>query len=93
MSLPAPETASNPVGRDVIVVGASMGGFQALGRLLSRLPADLPASLSVILHTADREAGLLARVLGNSRSMPVVTAAEGERFAPGVSTSHRQIAI
>jgi two-component system, chemotaxis family, protein-glutamate methylesterase/glutaminase len=72
-----------PAGRNVIVVGASMGGVDALGRLLRGLPADLGASLFVVLHTADRVPDLLARVLGNGSSFPVVTAVEGERFVPG----------
>ena len=72
----------DPPNRDVVVIGASMGGVQALRRLLGRLPADLPASLFVVLHTADHEPGLLARVLGSTSRLPVLTAEEGQSFAP-----------
>jgi two-component system chemotaxis response regulator CheB len=68
--------------RDVIVIGASMGGLEALRKLLGGLPADLPAALFIVLHTADHEPGLLARVLGKAGSLPVLTAAEGQRFDP-----------
>jgi chemotaxis response regulator CheB len=32
--------------RDIIVIGASMGGVEALSALVRRLPADLPARLT-----------------------------------------------
>ena len=70
-----------PPKRDVVVIGASMGGVEALKRLLGRLPADLPAALFIVLHTADHETGLLARVLGSASRLPVETAEEGRRFA------------
>jgi two-component system chemotaxis response regulator CheB len=76
---PEPE----PPNRDVVVIGASMGGVEALKRLLGCLPADLPASLFIVLHTADHEPGLLAQVLGSASSLPVATAEEGQSFAPG----------
>ena len=69
--------------RDVVVIGASMGGVEALKRLLGSLPADLPASLFIVLHTADHEPGLLARVLGPTSSLPVSTAEEGQSFESG----------
>jgi two-component system chemotaxis response regulator CheB len=72
-----------PPRRDIVVIGASMGGVEALKRLLGRLPTDLPASLFIVLHTADHEPGLLARVLGAASGLPVETAEEGRRFASG----------
>jgi two-component system chemotaxis response regulator CheB len=60
-----------------------MGGVQALRRLLAGLPADLPAALFIVLHTADNDPGLLARVLSSSSPLPVATAVEGERFVRG----------
>jgi two-component system chemotaxis response regulator CheB len=36
--------------RDVIVIGASQGGVQALKALCSRLPSDLPAIVGVVIH-------------------------------------------
>lgn len=38
------------IARDVIVVGASAGGIHAISELLSRLPADLPALVGVVIH-------------------------------------------
>ncbi|MGZ3441582.1 MAG: chemotaxis protein CheB, partial [Polyangia bacterium] len=36
--------------RDVIVIGASVGGVRAVIELLSRLPADLPAFIGIVIH-------------------------------------------
>ena len=77
---PADPESSN---RDVIVIGASAGGIEALRELLGGLPGDLPAALFVVLHTAEHAPGLLAQVLGRSSALPVVTAVEGQRFERG----------
>jgi two-component system chemotaxis response regulator CheB len=83
MSVGRSTAEPEPPKRDVVVIGASMGGVEALKRLLGHLPPDLPASLFVVLHTADHEPGLLAKVLGSASCLPVVTAEEGQNFAPG----------
>src|SRR5688500_9634464 len=36
--------------RDIIVIGASAGGVQALSKLISQLPATLPAAVFIVLH-------------------------------------------
>ena len=36
--------------KDIVVVGASAGGMEALQKLVARLPADFPASLFVVWH-------------------------------------------
>jgi two-component system chemotaxis response regulator CheB len=38
--------------RDIIVIGASAGGYEALKILVSDLPANLPASVFVVWHMA-----------------------------------------
>jgi two-component system, chemotaxis family, protein-glutamate methylesterase/glutaminase len=77
------EPGQTVTGRDIIVIGASAGGLETLKRLLAAVPADLPASLFVVLHTADHEPGILARVLASASALPVVTAEEGQAFARG----------
>ena len=54
----------------VVCIGASWGGVDALREVLTRLPADLPASLCIVLHRAEHD-GItgLARALG--RGTPV----------------------
>ena len=37
-------------GHDIIVIGASAGGVEALVKLVGQFPADLPASIFMVLH-------------------------------------------
>jgi two-component system chemotaxis response regulator CheB len=49
--------------RDIIVIGASAGGVQALMRVVSALPANLSASIFVVVHTSPDAPGVLDKVL------------------------------
>jgi two-component system, chemotaxis family, protein-glutamate methylesterase/glutaminase len=64
-----------PEGHDIIVIGASAGGLQALQRLLSDLPADLPAAVFIVLHIG--ASSHLAQVLGRTGVLPVLRAESG----------------
>lgn len=37
-------------GHDIIVIGASAGGVEALSQVVAGLPADLPAAVFIVLH-------------------------------------------
>lgn len=56
--------------RDIIVVGASMGGVEALSSLAAQLPAELPASVLVVQHTSAESPGLLGEILGRAGPLP-----------------------
>ena len=60
--------------RDIIVVGASMGGVEALSALAAQLPADLPAAVLVVQHTAPYSDGLLGEILSRSGRLSAVMA-------------------
>jgi two-component system chemotaxis response regulator CheB len=49
--------------RDIIVIGASAGGVQALMRVVSALPVNLSASIFVVVHTSPDAPGVLDKVL------------------------------
>ncbi|HKF53573.1 MAG TPA: chemotaxis protein CheB [Candidatus Acidoferrales bacterium] len=57
--------------RDLIVIGASAGGVEALKILLKGLPADLPASVMIVLHTSPRADAGLPRIFARSSALPI----------------------
>ncbi|RYG20681.1 chemotaxis protein CheB [bacterium] len=63
---------------DTIVVGASAGGVEALNRLVSPLPADLPAALFVVLHFPESSVSVLPTILSRSGPLPAHHAVDGE---------------
>ena len=65
-------------GHELIVVGASAGGIEALNQLLRGLPADLPAALAVVVHVSPNGAGLLPRVLSRAGPLPALQPRQGE---------------
>lgn len=63
--------------RDVIVIGASLGGIEALSALVGMLPRDLPAAVCIVQHTSKHSSALLADILATRGSLPAVTAEDG----------------
>lgn len=71
-------------GHDVIVIGGSAGGTEALIEILPRLPADLKAAVFVVQHAAATAPSLLPKILGNRTRLPVIPAEHGAEIAEGV---------
>src|SRR5688572_26034129 len=70
-------------GHDVIVIGASSGGVDALREVVSQLPPDLSASVFVVLHLSPHRPSALAEILGQAGSLPAQAAEEGMPIQPG----------
>ena len=69
---------------DIVVVGVSTGGPQALKVVMPQLPADLPVPVAVVLHMPPGYTELYAAKLGEATALKVKEAAEGDEVAPGV---------
>ena len=69
--------------RDVIVIGASAGGVEALMELFSSLPAGLPASIAVVIHRSALFSLHLLQVLGRRSALPVREPRPHETMTPG----------
>ncbi|MFB6419808.1 MULTISPECIES: chemotaxis protein CheB [Bradyrhizobium] len=69
--------------RDIIVIGGSAGATQPLKQILSRLPADLPAAVFVVLHIPAHGIGILSTVASSAGPLPVRQAENGMKIEPG----------
>src|SRR4051812_13953252 len=69
--------------KDIIVIGASAGGVEALSRLVHSLPADLPAAVFVTVHFPRTSQSVLPRILSRAGSLPAVHPKDGEPIRRG----------
>jgi two-component system chemotaxis response regulator CheB len=69
--------------RDIVVIGASAGGVEALRELVGGLPADLAAALMVVLHTPSGSQGNLPEVLGRAGRVEVSFPRDGDAVTHG----------
>jgi two-component system, chemotaxis family, protein-glutamate methylesterase/glutaminase len=76
--------AATPIGqRDIVVIGASAGGVEALRALAERLPAELPAAVFVVLHVLPSGTSVLAQILDRESPLPCAAAVDGEPIERG----------
>ncbi len=78
-----PAPAESTGGHDIIVVGASAGGVEALADLAGRLPADLPAAVFVVLHVPAYGTSVLPGILSRRGPLPAVHPTDGEQVQRG----------
>lgn len=69
--------------RDIIVIGASAGGVEALLELVDNLPGDFPAAILVVVHTTPTRPNRLPQVLNYRSKIPAYQAEQGKLIEPG----------
>jgi two-component system chemotaxis response regulator CheB len=80
MPRPASPTATSP---EVLVIGASTGGPQAVSRLLAALPKSFPLPVAVVLHMPPGYTAAFAARLDADCALDVVEARDGMVLLPG----------
>lgn len=70
-------------GHDIIVIGCSAGGVEALGKLAGELPGELPAAVFVVHHFPSHAVSVLPSILTRAGSLPAAHAVDGEAIRPG----------
>jgi two-component system chemotaxis response regulator CheB len=68
---------------DVVAIGASAGGVEALHIVVETLPVDFPAAVLVVQHMDPRHRSMLAGLLARRCRLRVKQATNGEVIEPG----------
>ena len=69
--------------RDIVVIGASRGGVEALRGIVAALPLNLRSTLLIVLHTSPTHASLLPAVLSSAGPLPAEHGRNGTRIERG----------
>jgi two-component system, chemotaxis family, protein-glutamate methylesterase/glutaminase len=69
--------------RDILVIGASAGGVQALTLVVEELPIDLKAAVFIVTHIAPHGASAMPAILSRAGSLPAVHPQDGEKIQDG----------
>lgn len=65
---------------DIIVIGTSAGGVEALQNLVKDLPPDLGATVFIVIHTSSESPGFLPQILSKAGPLPVSYPTDGLVF-------------
>src|SRR5256885_4553560 len=77
------ESIENMPGHDIVVVGTSAGGVEALATLVSTLPPRLPAAIFVVLHISAHSPSFVPDILDRSGLLETVQASDGMEIKHG----------
>jgi two-component system chemotaxis response regulator CheB len=64
--------------RNIIVIGASAGGFEAIRQLVAALPANLDAAIFIVWHMSPDVTGMLPQILNRQKTLSASNALDNE---------------
>jgi two-component system chemotaxis response regulator CheB len=70
-------------GHDIVAIGASAGGVQALTRVVAGLPPDFRAAVFVVLHVPPDAPSQLATILSRAGRLPASQVDHAQAIKPG----------
>ena len=85
VSAPLPTRGTVPTDVDIVVIGTSTGGPQALKAVLPLLPADFPVPVAMVLHMPVGYTEMYAQKLNEMTTLTVIEARGGEVVAAGTA--------
>ncbi|QPH38596.1 chemotaxis protein CheB [Pedobacter endophyticus] len=68
--------------RNIVVIGASTGGFEALKKIIKNLPSDFQASIFIVWHMSPDLRGILPDILNKLNSIHAANACDREPILP-----------
>lgn len=71
------------IGHDIVAIGASAGGVEALRTLVRNLPADLPAAVFVVVHFPEGVPSMLPHILDRAGPLRAVHPEDGTPIKTG----------
>jgi len=69
--------------RNIIVIGCSVGGVEALQAIAAGLPRDFPAAIFAVLHLAPQTHSVLPEILNRAGPLPAKHPTDGEQIRVG----------
>jgi two-component system, chemotaxis family, protein-glutamate methylesterase/glutaminase len=77
------QAAAGRARRDLVVIGASAGGVDALQEIVAELPPEFPAAMLVVLHVASSATSVLPQILARRGPLPAAFAKDGDELTRG----------
>ncbi|MEO8571291.1 MAG: CheR family methyltransferase, partial [Chloroflexota bacterium] len=71
-------------GSQLVVIGSSAGGIEALSRVVAKLPADFPAPIVIAQHLDPRRPSHLAEILRHHAVLPIKVVDESMALEDGI---------
>jgi two-component system, chemotaxis family, protein-glutamate methylesterase/glutaminase len=84
-STPALPVVHTTPRHELVIIGASTGGPQAVGALLAALPSDFPVPIAVVIHIPPGFSQSLAEHLDRDCQLSVAEASNGALLQPGLA--------